>query len=177
MRWPRNLAVKVLIAVFLVIFACPLTAPASQPETGDKLTVSGVIADAQGKGVKEVEIELLVNGRQVTPLGRDERLETGGKGSFVGRYRLPQGTLPEAQVQIRAVKPSWQTRESEALKVLEAGTDAAGNRLFQAQADLTLKRQITPAFWIASHYSAAGVRPHRRRVRCTAPWRPFWARP
>jgi Na+/H+ antiporter NhaD/arsenite permease-like protein len=38
----------------------------------------------------------------------------------------------------------------EALKIVGAGTDTAGNRLFQVQADLTLKRQITPAFWIAS---------------------------
>jgi hypothetical protein len=45
---------------------------------------------------------------------------------------------------------SWQTRESEALKVLESGPDAAGNRRFQVQTDLSLKRQITPAFWIAA---------------------------
>ena len=53
-------------------------------------------------------------------------------------------------MQIRALRPSWQTQESEVLKILGAGTDTAGNRLFQVQADLTLKRQITPAFWIAS---------------------------
>jgi len=150
MSYPRNLAVQVLMMVLLVIFAYPLAAPASPPEKSDNLTVSGILADAQGKGVKEVEIELLVNGRQVKPLGRDERLETGGKGSFVGRYRLAQGTLPDARVQVRAVKPSWQLRESEPLKVLDAGADPAGHRLFQAQADLTLKRQITPAFWIAA---------------------------
>jgi Na+/H+ antiporter NhaD/arsenite permease-like protein len=150
MYWPRNPAVQVLITIVLIIFACPLTTPASQPEKADNLTVSGVIADAQGKGVKEAEIELLVNGKHITPAGRDERLETSGKGTFVGRYTLPKGALPEAQLQIRVVKPSWQTRESEAFRVLEAGTDAAGNRLFQVQADLTLKRQITPAFWIAS---------------------------
>ena len=150
MSWQRNLAVKILMAVFLVIFACPLPVSASQPETGEKLTVSGVIEDAQGKGIKEVEIELRVNGRQVTPLGQGERLDTGSKGGFVGRYRLPQGTLPDARLQVRAVKPNWQTRESEALRVLEAGTDEAGNRLFQVQTNLTLKRQITPAFWIAT---------------------------
>jgi len=149
MAYIRVLAVKVLITVFLAIFAYPLAVPASQTPV-DKLTVSGVIGDAQGKGVKEVEIELLVNGRKVAPLGRDEHLETSGKGAFVGRYTLPQGALPEAQVKIRVVKPSWQTEESEALKLLDGGTDAAGNRLFQAQADLILKRQITSGFWIAS---------------------------
>jgi len=150
MCWPRNLAVKVLITVFLGLCSSPLPVSAAPPEAGDRLTVSGVIADAQGKGVKEVEIELLVNGRQFTPQGRDEGIETGSKGGFVGRYRLPQGTLPEAAVKIRALRPSWQTQESEVLKIVGAGTDTAGNRLFQVQADLTLKRQITPAFWIAS---------------------------
>jgi Na+/H+ antiporter NhaD/arsenite permease-like protein len=127
-----------------------LKTSASQPEAGDRLTVSGFIADSQGKGVKEVEIELLVNGKHVNPAGRDGRIETGGKGGFVGRYRLPQGTLPEAAVKIRALRPSWQTQESEVLKIAGAETDTAGKRLFQVQADLTLKRQITPAFWIAS---------------------------
>ncbi|MFZ0051576.1 MAG: ArsB/NhaD family transporter [Desulfobaccales bacterium] len=153
MGWQRALAVPVLLTVFLLIFACPWTSPASlekKPETGDKLTVSGVIEDAQGKGVKEVEIELLLNGRKVPAQGQDERLGSGGQGAFVGRYRLPRGALPEAPIRIRAVKPGWQAQESEALKVLQAGTDAAGDRLFQVEADLTLKRQLTAGFWIAS---------------------------
>ena len=150
MCWPRNLAVKVLITVFLGLCSSPLQVSAAPPEAGDRLMVSGFVADAQGKGVKEVDIELLVNGRQFTPQGRDERIETGNKGDFVGRYRLPQGTLPEAAVKIRALRPSWQTQESEVLKIAATGTDTAGNRLFQVQGDLTLKRQITPAFWIAS---------------------------
>ena len=150
MPWQRKWAIRVLMIISLAIFAFPLAAPAFPPEAGDRLTVSGVIEDAQGNGVKEVGVELLVNGQIFTPLGRDEHLESGSKGSFVGRYRLPQGTLPQAKVQVRAVKPSWQTRESAAVKVLDAGTDATGNRLFQAQANLTLKRQITPAFWIAA---------------------------
>jgi Na+/H+ antiporter NhaD/arsenite permease-like protein len=149
MSCPRKPATKLLLAVLLLMFAASW-ATASPPESSDRLTVAGIIADAQGKGVKEVEIELLVNGQKVKPLGREEHLETGGKGSFMGRYKLPPGVLPEAQVKIRAVKPSWQARESEPLRVLEAATDVAGNRVFQAQADLTLKRQITPAFWIAA---------------------------
>ncbi len=150
MSWPRNPAVKVVIIIFLMMLAGPWGAAAAQPETGDRLTVSGVMADAQGKGIKEVEIELLVNGQQIKPLGKGERIETGSQGSFVGRYALPPGTLPQSQVQIRAEKPSWQDQESGALKVLDAGTDQAGNRLFQAEANLPLKRQINPAFWIAA---------------------------
>jgi hypothetical protein len=50
MCWPRNLAVKVLITVFLGLCSSPLQVPAAPPEVGDRLTLSGVIADAQGKG-------------------------------------------------------------------------------------------------------------------------------
>jgi Na+/H+ antiporter NhaD/arsenite permease-like protein len=150
MSCPRNLCVKVLMLLLLIILSGPWAALGAPPEAGDRLTVSGVMADAQGKGVKEVGVELLVNGRRLAPLGRDAHLETGSKGSFVGRYRLPQGALPGAQVQVRAGKPSWQTQESAPVQVLDAGQDAAGNRLYQAQAHLTLKRQITPAFWIAA---------------------------
>jgi Na+/H+ antiporter NhaD/arsenite permease-like protein len=138
------------MTAILVMVAGPLTVSASQPEPGDSLTVSGGVEDAQGKGVKEVEIELLVNGQKVAPLGQDERVDTGSKGSFVGRYRLPQGALPEARVQIRAQKPSWRSAESKTVKVLEAGIDKDGNRLFQVEANLSLKRHITPAFWIAA---------------------------
>jgi Na+/H+ antiporter NhaD/arsenite permease-like protein len=36
------------------------------------------------------------------------------------------------------------------MQVVEAGTDKDGNKLFQAQSDFTMKRQVTPAFWIAT---------------------------
>jgi Na+/H+ antiporter NhaD/arsenite permease-like protein len=147
MSWQKNLAIKMII--FLLVLACPWSVLAAQPQTGDHLTVSGVIEDAQGKGVKEVEIEVLMNGKHIMPL-EDERLDTGSKGGFVGRFRLPQGTLPKASIQVRAVKPSWQAQETGPVQVLDAGADATGNRLFQAQATLTLKRHITPAFWIAA---------------------------
>lgn len=144
----RGLTITIFLMAFLLLSGFPQEVPASQ--VGDDLTISGIIADSQGNGVKEVEIELLVNGRHVTPLGREGTIETGSKGSFVGRFRLPAGSLPEARVQIQAVKPSWETQKSEALKVLEAEPDQAGNRVFQGQANIVLKRQVTPAFWIAS---------------------------
>jgi hypothetical protein len=48
------------------------------------------------------------------------------------------------------VKPSWQFQEYAPVQVLAAGLDKAGNSHFQAQTTLSLKRQITPAFWIAA---------------------------
>src|SRR5574340_540483 len=120
MRWQGYLAIPVLMAVFLGLCSSPLHVSAAPPETGDRLMVSGVVEDAQGKGVREVEIELWVNERQVAPQGREGRIETGNQGGFVGRYLLPQGTLPEAAVKIHAHRPSWQTQESAILKIVEA---------------------------------------------------------
>ncbi len=150
MNWPKNLAITVLLGLCLALFMGRAGGAAAPPAKGDRLTVSGVLADAQGKGVKEVEIELMVNGRKVAHLEREDHLVTGKQGSFVAHYRLEPGTLPGAEVKLRAFKPSWQTRESPPLKVLEAGVDEAGNRLFQAEVELTLKRLFTPAFWIAT---------------------------
>ena len=67
MCWRSYLVIPVLMAVFLGLCSYPLPGSAAPPEAGDRLTVSGFVADAQGKGVKEVEIELLVNGSTFTP--------------------------------------------------------------------------------------------------------------
>ncbi len=150
MHTQRNMILTVLTTALIMFSFGPREVLAAAPEAGDYLTVAGIIEDAQGKGVKEVEIEVRVNGQTVESLGKVEGVATGGAGGFVGRYRLPAGTLPDARVQIRAVKPSWQATESEAMQVLDAGQDANNNRLFTAQHTLKLARQITPAFWIAA---------------------------
>jgi Na+/H+ antiporter NhaD/arsenite permease-like protein len=120
----------------------------SGPE--DHLTLAGTIKDPQGLGVKEVVIEVLVNGRQVKPQGEEGHLATGGKGSFFGDFLLPEGTLPGAKVEVRADKPSWRALPPTPVEVFPAGVDKEGRPLFKAAQNFTLKRQITPAFWIAS---------------------------
>ena len=92
----------------------------------------------------------------------------------MGRYQLPRGTLPDAGGQIRALRPSWQTQESGGLNIAAAGTDPAGNRLFQVQGDLKLKRQITPAFWIASFVLLVVYILIAAEFDGIGPWRPFW---
>ena len=150
MNWYTNWVGAAVLAIFLCIGACPLELLAAAPEARDVLNVSGIVEDAQGKGVKEVEIKVLVNGQPAGLVGKEESIASSSSGAFVGRYRLPSGTLPDVRLQIRAVKPSWMAAESEPVAILAAGQDSAGNRVFLAHHTLKLKRQITPAFWIAA---------------------------
>ena len=135
------------IAGFLAASAV-LAAPAPAP--GDRLSISGLVTDPMGKGLKEVEVEVLVNGQHVKPEGKAAEVSTGKPGGFVADFNLPAGTLPAAKVEVKAAKPSWKPIPATPVKVVEAGADAQGNKLFQAAQNLTLNRTITPGFWIAS---------------------------
>jgi Na+/H+ antiporter NhaD/arsenite permease-like protein len=123
--------------------------PAAQAP-GDRLTLSGVVKSPQGKGVKEVEIEVRVNGQLVRPLGKEEEISTSSSGGFVAEFLLPPGTLPAARVEVSGHKPSWQPLPPTPVKVVASGEDSQGNRSFTANHTFTLKRAVTPAFWIAT---------------------------
>jgi Na+/H+ antiporter NhaD/arsenite permease-like protein len=135
-----------LIAGFL---AFPALAAAPAP-AGDHLAVSGLVTNPMGKGLKEVEVEVLVNGQHVKPTGKDAEIVTGKPGGYVADFLLPAGTLPEAKVEVKAAKPSWKPIPVTPVKVVEAGADAQGNKLFQAAQNLTLDRTTTAGFWIAA---------------------------
>ena len=147
------LAIAGLLAASAV-FAAPAPAP------GDRLSISGLVTDPMGKGLKEVEVEVLVNGQHVKPEGKAAEVSTGKPGGFVADFNLPAGTLPAAKVEVKAAKPSWKPIPATPVKVVEAGADAQGNKLFQAAQNLTLNRTITPGFWIASPRPAAGLCGH-----------------
>jgi Na+/H+ antiporter NhaD/arsenite permease-like protein len=141
------------IAVFLL--ACGFlaastleAAPAAAP--GDRLALSGIIKTSTGKAVKEAEVEVLVNGQPYKPGEKDDHIITSKQGGFVVDLTLPAGTLPGAKVEVKAHKPSWKAIPPTPVQVVEAGTDAAGNRLFQASGNFTMQRAVTPAFWIAT---------------------------
>jgi len=121
---------------------------AATPAPGDRLTVSGTIKDSQGKGIKDVEVEVLVNGRHPDPAAT--AVTAGKQGSFAASLSLPPGTFPGATVEVSASRPSWKSIEAATVKVVEAGGDQKGNKLFTAMADLHMDRAITPAFWIAA---------------------------
>ncbi len=117
---------------------------------GDYLSLAGTMKNLQGKGIKEVEVEVLFNGQPLKPLGKEETITTGSQGNFLVEFQLPTGTLPGGRVEIKAHKPCWRPLAPSPIKLIEVGQDSSGNRLFQAQHRFTLHRQITPAFWIAS---------------------------
>src|SRR5512146_347784 len=124
---------------FLYIYFCLLIAGsltgsaalAAPAPAGDHLAVSGLITNPMGKGLKEVEVEVLVNGQHVKPTGKEAEIITGKPGGFVADFNLPAGTLPAAKVEIKAAKPSWKSLPATPVKVVEAGADAQGNKLFQ----------------------------------------------
>jgi len=134
-----------LLSAFIVF-----SAEAAQPTSGDRLSLAGTIRNLQGKGIKEVELEVLVNNRKITPLGKEGKSSTGPQGNFWAEFLLPAGTLPGDRVEISVHKPAWRPLSPVTVQVHEMGLDQQGNRLFQAQQQLTLHRQITPAFWLAT---------------------------
>jgi Na+/H+ antiporter NhaD/arsenite permease-like protein len=146
MVFSLNILIFMLIAGLLAASAV-LAAPAP---AGDHLSISGLVTNPMGKGLKEVEVEVLVNGRHVKPTGKEAEIATGKPGGFVADFILPPGTLPTAKVEVKAAKPSWKAIPATPVKVVEAGADAQGNKLFQAAQNLTLNRTITPGFWIAA---------------------------
>ena len=142
-----NILIFLVITGFLANSAVLAAAPATP---GDRLAVSGLVSNPMGKGLKEVEVEVLVNGQHVKPTGKDADITTGKPGGFVADFILPPGTLPAAKVEVKAAKPSWKPIPATPVKVVDAGVDAHGNKLFQAAQNLTINRTITPGFWIAA---------------------------
>jgi hypothetical protein len=149
-RTLRHLLLIALITIALAICASPPGLTAAPPAPADHLTLAGTIKDPQGMGVKEVAIEVLVNGQPVKPQGDEDHLATGGNGSFFGDFLLPAGTLPGAKVEVKAQKPSWRALSPTPVEIFPAGADKEGRPSFKAAQNFTLKRHITPAFWIAS---------------------------
>ena len=82
-----NILIFLLIAGLLAasaVFAAP--APA-----GDHLAISGLVTNPMGKGLKEVEVEVLVNGQHVKPTGKEAEVVTGKPGGFCGGFHFAAG--------------------------------------------------------------------------------------
>ena len=123
---------------------------AADTRAEDHLNLAGTVKNTQGKGIKDVAVEVTVNGQPLQPLGKEADVRTGASGSFAAEFTLPAGTLPGAEVKIQASKPAWRASGPIQVKLLAGGIDGAGNHLFYTQQNLGLERQVTPAFWLAT---------------------------
>jgi Na+/H+ antiporter NhaD/arsenite permease-like protein len=124
--------------------------PAAESAAGDRLSLAGSVKNLQGKGVKEVDVEVLLNGRHLKPEGKEMGIITGSQGNFRAVFLLPPGALLGERLEVKAAKSAWKDIAPTPVKPVQVGTDTQGNSLFQAQAELTMKRRITPAFWLAA---------------------------
>jgi Na+/H+ antiporter NhaD/arsenite permease-like protein len=141
-----------LISVWLILTPglSATTARAADPAPQDRLSLAGSILNTEGRGVKEADVEVLVNGRHVKPEGKKPAIITGSQGNFLARFHLPAGALSGARVEVQAKKPNWRDLPPAPVTLLPGGRDQSGHTLFQAQVHLTLHRAVTPAFWIAT---------------------------
>jgi Na+/H+ antiporter NhaD/arsenite permease-like protein len=149
-----NLAKKTALSLH-IIFVLALTglvlaffAPPCHAE--DHLKVAGTIENTQGKPVKEVTVEITLNGKPLKPEGKELEIRTGARGSFAADFALPAGTLPGATVAVGASKPSWRNVSPLPVKVQAGEVNEAGHRVYYVHQNITLKRQVTPAFWVAT---------------------------
>jgi Na+/H+ antiporter NhaD/arsenite permease-like protein len=151
----RILPVVMIIAAICLWGALPASAsqpnaPAVPGETGpiDKLVVSGTISNAQGKPVKEAELNFFINGKKVET---EEKFTTSNAGRYEAELILPLGTVAGARVEVEVCKPCYQTSDRiHVSKLVKVNSDEKGNGLFLGYQSLTLGRAITPAFWLAA---------------------------
>jgi Na+/H+ antiporter NhaD/arsenite permease-like protein len=141
-----------LIVLWLILIVGPSlsTVRAADPTPQDRLSLAGAIINTEGNGVKEADLEVLVNGRPVHPEGKKKTIVTGNQGNFLAQFHLPAGALTGARVEVQVHKPNWRPLPPTPVTLVPRGQDQSGNTLYQAQIQLTLYRAVTPAFWIAT---------------------------
>ena len=145
---------RLMILFFVVSTGLGFAPEAGKPsEPSDTLVVSGTITNVQGKPLKEVTLRFMVNGREVH---LEDEVTTSTAGRYEAELPLPRGTLPGARVELEGTKPSYQASGKITLeRVVKEGEDGKGNASFLAHHNFTMKRTITPAFWIATLILAA----------------------
>jgi Na+/H+ antiporter NhaD/arsenite permease-like protein len=139
---PFNLRCFLLAALVLAFLSADARAE-------DHLHLAGTVRNPQGKGIKDVAVEVTVNRQALQPLGTEGDVRTGVRGSFAADYILPAGTLPEV-VAVKVSKPAWRASGPTPVKLQAGDVDGAGNRIFYGHQNITLERQVTPAFWLAT---------------------------
>ncbi len=149
MKAERKWVLLVLIAVFLMTITPSFANQESKSVVAEEvLVVSGTITNAQGKGVKDAVINFYVDGKQVES---EKEIVSEDEGIYQAELKFPAGKLRSARVKIEVARPSYMGSGSLNLdRVVKVKPDENGRIYFLAHKNVTLKRAISPAFWIAT---------------------------
>lgn len=128
--------------IWLVLLSNQPVVAAANP--GPRLEVVGAVQDSQGRGVAGARVRVELFSQPLTP-ETEEAIITDKYGRFHGRLVLAAEVAPPREVVLQVSKPSWQ---SQAVRVpVQPGL---GPYNYQAMLVISLDRQVTPAFWLAT---------------------------
>jgi Na+/H+ antiporter NhaD/arsenite permease-like protein len=113
--------------------------PAKEP-SGDILNISGLVLDKHREPIDEVEVRVLVNGKEIG------KAVTGKNGRYVSRIDLEKIRAESADIQVEASKSSFRPQT-----IRFKGTDLAKKgKNYYISEEITLNRILGPAFWISA---------------------------
>ncbi len=107
---------------------------------GDTVNIAGVIYDSHNEPIGECHVIVYENGKVV------DHIETGRSGKYVSTFKVERGTVLGATFVVEAKKTSFENQQ-----VTFQGTDFAqkGDQFYITE-DITLPRELGPAFWIST---------------------------
>lgn len=137
----------IVMACCLAIFTLSAEAQQLKEETQQiQLELFGKILNAHNKGVEGASVTVFLDGTKLTSL-EDETIQTGSDGSYQTRFRLEENVIDEnSKIEINVYKTSY-AKNSYSL----TGHDLTkSGENFLALVDVSIQRQMGPAFWIAT---------------------------
>ena len=144
-NWIPFILVTALLKDVMISFGIPSP---QRPLPEDALVVSGIITNVQGKGIKDAVIQFYLDGQKISS---QKEIVSGKEGSYHAELKFPSGKLISGRLAIEVIKPSYESSgRLELDDVVKGKIYDGGKTLFQAHKDVTLKRAISPAFWIAT---------------------------
>ncbi len=146
----QNVARCIILTLFLTFIAGYAiagghglkSAPLEKEMTpdGDTVNISGIVLDNHKEPIGEVEVLILLNGKEV------DRLQTASKGKYVSRFQLEKGSIRSSTIHIEAHKASFKTQILE----FKGHELAQKDREYFISEDITMPRILGPAFWIST---------------------------
>ena len=134
----RFVLFSIVVVLLLVI---PGDATAYQPDNEEEsnYVIVGQLVDSQNQPVSEAHVKGFLTGQE-TPIAESESQDDGS-------WRLGFGEVPQTDIHIEIYHPHFKPEE---IIIGEAERSQLAEDSVFRLGELTLARQITPAFWVAT---------------------------